>query len=736
MTRSWRQLVLLGFLCQGLTWGDYLLPLLYAGLWAGCVAWAQWRGASTGRERHTEKRAPPAEAPGYAPRRQARVAALEGLLLAAGCAAGYFLGMALGKSTHFFVGHGLVLVQAARLARRLTRRELAVSFLIALFHIGVACTYLFDLRFVVVLLGAIVLIPKALMEVQAGAFASCAPGGGWAGVGEAPRPPTGPEQGEAHAGWRKGSRALAGGGARPSWAAYGVVALTTVLFFLLFPRVFLRTPMAAPRGAGGEPGTLLDSVLDPARSGLAQSRRVIFHIEGERLGYLRYLSLTEFDGARWSAARAARKALGEPPAQPTSAYLHRRVRVKNALVLGRVLPTDGAVVAVQGRFFSRPMVNLHGGIQADFVWNTANNLYEYWVDPQPNPEPLLRAQARACTACPASSARLRAWLDQTLAGATNSLLQARRLERHLRDNFTYQLGAPELSRVNPTEDFLLNQRRGHCERFASALAHLLRLQGIPSRVVIGFVANNRNSLSGGYNVRYKDAHAWTEAWIPERGWVQLDATPRASLPPDRWSLLDLAADLDYAWASYVVNLDTPTQSWLLTASLQAASRLPGWVQRHWEAGAALAVGGLLLALARRLRQRGARAPAAAPSLRQQTIEQAEHYYGQMLRLLSRQGVHRAAHQTPLEFATVLARQSFPALAEARLVTDLFCAMRYGNRPLAEAQQAQVDRALASIQAASRRAAGALGKGRTQGSGVASIQVAHNSAASSSLVKPH
>jgi hypothetical protein len=387
------------------------------------------------------------------------------------------------------------------------------------------------------------------------------------------------------------------------------------------------------------------------------------------------------------------------------------VRVKNALVLGRVLPTDGRVVAVQGRFFTRPMANVHGGIQADFVWNTANNVYEYWVDPQPKPEPLLGAQARACTACPAASARLRAWLDQVLAGATNSLAQARRLEGYLRDNFTYQLGAPELNRLHPTEDFLLNQRTGHCERFASALACLLRLQGIPSRVVIGYVASSRNLLSGGYNVRFKDAHAWTEAWFPERGWVQLDATPRGTLPPDRWSLLDLAADLDFAWASYVVSFDTPTQTWLLTASLKAASQIPGWAQRHWEVGLALGVSCLLLGLTWRLRGRATRTSAAAPSLRQQTIEQAEHYYGQMLRLLGRQGIHRAAHQTPLEFVEALAQQSFPALAEARLVTGLFCAMRYGNRPVTGAQHAQLHQALGAILAASGRAVGAPRKSR-------------------------
>jgi hypothetical protein len=130
------------------------------------------------------------------------------------------------------------------------------------------------------------------------------------------------------------------------------------------------------------------------------------------------------------------------------------------------------------------------------------------------------------------------------------------------------------------------------------------------------------------------------------------------------------------------------------------------VERHWEAGLGLVIIGLLVALARRLRRRGTRTATAAPSLRQQRIEQAEHYYGQMLRLLSRQGIHRAEHQTPLEFAATLARQSFPALAEAHLVTDLFCAMRYGNRPLAEAQQAQVDRALAAIHAAAKRLAGA------------------------------
>lgn len=103
----------------------------------------------------------------------------------------------------------------------------------------------------------------------------------------------------------------------------------------------------------------------------------------------------------------------------------------------------------------------------------------------------------------------------------------------LSPDFTYSL---QLSRrdmtLDPNEDFLRNLRIGHCERFASALALLLRSCGIPSRVVIGF--RGAEPLGDGrYVVRQNAAHGWVEVAVPRRQtdgtsewhWRTFDPTP-------------------------------------------------------------------------------------------------------------------------------------------------------------------------------------------------------------------
>jgi hypothetical protein len=473
------------------------------------------------------------------------------------------------------------------------------------------------------------------------------------------------------------------------------------LFYLLFPRVFLGMPLAAPRRGGPGQGTMLDAMLDPAGSGAAQSGRVVFHIQGENLGYLRCFSLSEFDGSKWTAARRSpmRQLVGAP-AERLVTCLHRRVRVKNALFLGRVLPVDGRVVTLRGRFFGRVYQNAHGPVETDFMWNTANNVYEYWIQTNAPPERLYRQQIEASTRHPEPSAAVAAWLDQRLAGINDPYLQARQLEAHLRDNFRYVLGAPALSRAKPVEDFLLREKEGHCERFASALAYVLRAKGIPSRVVIGYVPVSRNVLTGGYNVRFKDAHAWTEAWFAEQGWVRLDATPRATMVSESWSFPDFLADLDMAWSSYVVNFDTPAQGQLLSSSFQALGQLAGWVSRHWLVPWGLAAVALLYLAGRRL-WTGRRARSLPVVLRRQA-ELAETSYSQMLRWLAKWGFHREAHQTPFEFALRLERQPGLPWAEVWTVTRLYCLTRYGERILSEAQLAEVRSALHQIRAAAGR----------------------------------
>ncbi len=91
--------------------------------------------------------------------------------------------------------------------------------------------------------------------------------------------------------------------------------------------------------------------------------------------------------------------------------------------------------------------------------------------------------------------------------------------------FTYSLalssraGAPR-----SLNQFLLEDRRGHCEYFATATVLLLRYAGIPARYATGYAVQEWSPLENQYVVRKRHAHAWTLAWVDGR-WQELDTTP-------------------------------------------------------------------------------------------------------------------------------------------------------------------------------------------------------------------
>ncbi|MEW7989408.1 MAG: DUF3488 and transglutaminase-like domain-containing protein [Candidatus Thiodiazotropha sp.] len=99
------------------------------------------------------------------------------------------------------------------------------------------------------------------------------------------------------------------------------------------------------------------------------------------------------------------------------------------------------------------------------------------------------------------------------------------LEQHLRNSYDYDFDSIFNSQQHtPLSRFLFETRKGHCEYFASALAVMLRTQGIPSRLVTGFSATNQNPLTGYYDIYALDGHAWVEAYVDGIGWLELEPT--------------------------------------------------------------------------------------------------------------------------------------------------------------------------------------------------------------------
>ncbi|HVS00950.1 MAG TPA: transglutaminaseTgpA domain-containing protein [Thermoanaerobaculia bacterium] len=157
--------------------------------------------------------------------------------------------------------------------------------------------------------------------------------------------------------------------------------------------------------------------------------------------------------------------------------------------------------------------------------------------------------------------------------------KAERLERYLIQNYDYTLDFRGRSAKNPIEDFLFVYRSGQCEYFASSMVLMLRSQGIPARLVTGFLGGEYNPFEGYYIVRDSNAHAWVEAYLPAAGagggWRVFDPTPPAGRPEARqessWLLAQQAWDfMLFRWDRYV-----------LTFGLYDQIRLFGGLRAMW-----------------------------------------------------------------------------------------------------------------------------------------------------------
>ncbi len=124
--------------------------------------------------------------------------------------------------------------------------------------------------------------------------------------------------------------------------------------------------------------------------------------------------------------------------------------------------------------------------------------------------------------------------NDIVAESTSDFQKAARLEQYLLINFRYDLSVPPLSPFGDVvDDFLFGRQAGYCAQFATAMAVMARLVGLPARVATGYVPGVYSSLTGAHTVRFQDAHAWVEIKFIEHGWVAFAPTPRPDSP---WAL--------------------------------------------------------------------------------------------------------------------------------------------------------------------------------------------------------
>jgi protein-glutamine gamma-glutamyltransferase len=342
------------------------------------------------------------------------------------------------------------------------------------------------------------------------------------------------------------------------------------------------------------------------------------------------------------------------------------------------------------------------------------------------------------------------------------LQKALALERHflMPDQYRYSLNLnfTRDESLDPIEDFVANHRTGHCEYFASALVLMLRSQGIPARMIVGYKGGVFNSVGQYYVVQQRHAHAWVEAWVtsdqvnyndlagpPSDGgaWYRLDPTPGRELyaPVDEQSLANSVAQaFDYVellWRDYVLSLNKNRQEDVVYEPLTAkASMLPSWVEsnnlrrflrrlsadmgldfsfgqprggrRAFEASLAILVMAMLLglvalfhatrllgrAIGRWISASAARVPSRSPA-----------FYRRLEQLLARLHLEREPGQTPGEFAAAAADRLISRQADGptahlpESVVAAYYRVRFGGDHLDKQELDGIEQSLAQIERA-------------------------------------
>ena len=115
------------------------------------------------------------------------------------------------------------------------------------------------------------------------------------------------------------------------------------------------------------------------------------------------------------------------------------------------------------------------------------------------------------------------------AGDDRSYIKAV-FDYYRKNEFFYTLKPPLLGDM-PVQSFMLDTRKGYCEHYASSFTAMMRLAGIPARVVIGYQGGEWNEQGDYLIVRQSDAHAWSEVWLEGSGWLRVD--PTSAVAPER-----------------------------------------------------------------------------------------------------------------------------------------------------------------------------------------------------------
>lgn len=272
----------------------------------------------------------------------------------------------------------------------------------------------------------------------------------------------------------------------------------------------------------------------------------------------------------------------------------------------------------------------------------------------------------------------------------------RQVMDHFRTQQFYYSLSPPLMEEKPIETFLFKTKTGFCSHYATAFVYLMRVAHIPARVVSGYQGGDINELGSFLEIKQADAHAWTEVWLKDKGWVRVD--PTVAVAPERVEqgvnvekqinsgavnfdlghssvTANLAKQLrqawqnaDYSWQRWVINYHNASQAKFLEAfGLNNISNMLAWL---------LAI---ISTLTFGLYGWLTRQPA-------QKRDPATMLYQQFTAKLAKVSHPKSATETPNAFAARVSFQ-YPELTTAITgITAHYLHIRYGKNPAIDALQ--------------------------------------------------
>lgn len=304
--------------------------------------------------------------------------------------------------------------------------------------------------------------------------------------------------------------------------------------------------------------------------------------------------------------------------------------------------------------------------------------------------------------------RVSALAGQIMAGLALPAAKTQAVVDWLKRTHAYTTDLKRDERVpDPLEDFLFVEKAGHCEYFASAAAILLRLGGVPTRYVNGFLGGEWNGLRGTVTVRENRAHSWVEAYLGREGWVRVDATPAQLRPSHMGTVRQLLDSAELFWGRWVIEYSA-SQQFLLAQRLgqRLGLRSHGYVARRpikpldRRQAFAIALGVVLVAVVvsqrRRLTswRRQRQAPQASPAERAVV-----RIYQGLLKRLASAGAPRLASETPHEYLARLRGSGIEGAAALGRLTDAYASVRYGDVELGPDIVAELRREASQVRVA-------------------------------------